>query len=113
MPMSNQNTSRPNNSSSGESRPRQTILRDDEGLVLTASPVENCVLVGVEIQGEPAPLALEDSLDELALLAKTADLVVVGPAHAASGTASPGDPDRLRQAGRDAHAGHRNWAPMS
>ena len=26
----------------------------------------------------PSPLALEDSLDELALLAKTADLVVVG-----------------------------------
>jgi GTP-binding protein HflX len=54
------------------------ILRDDAGLIPTDAPVEEAVLVGVEIQGRPALLSLEDSLAELALLAKTAGLRVVG-----------------------------------
>ncbi len=62
----------------GETRTRQTVLRDEQGLVSTAALVEKALLVGVEIFGRPAPLALEDSLNELTLLAKTADLVVVG-----------------------------------
>ena len=65
-------------SSSDESRSRQTIVRDEHGLVSTAPPVEKAVLVGVEIASLPAPLELDDSLDELTLLAKTAGLVVVG-----------------------------------
>ena len=40
----------------GESRSRQTVVRDDQGLVSTAPPVEKALLVGVEIFGQPAPL---------------------------------------------------------
>ena len=57
---------------SREGRDRERILRDDAGLVSTAPPEERAVLVGVELQNEPELLSLEDSLDELALLAKTA-----------------------------------------
>ena len=52
--------------------------RDDQGLVSTASPDELAVLVGVELTGQPGLLPLEDSLAELALLADTAGLEVVG-----------------------------------
>ncbi len=44
----------------------------------TILPREHAFLVGVEIRGEPALLSLEDSLVELALLADTAGLEVVG-----------------------------------
>lgn len=44
----------------------------------TISPRERAFLVGVEIRGEPALLPLQDSLTELALLAETAGLDVVG-----------------------------------
>ncbi len=44
----------------------------------TRPPRERAFLVGVEIRGEPAALSLDDSLAELALLAETADLEVVG-----------------------------------
>ena len=44
----------------------------------TILPRERAFLVGVEIRGEPALLPLEDSLVELALLADTAGLEVVG-----------------------------------
>jgi GTP-binding protein HflX len=44
----------------------------------TRPPRERAFLVGVEIRGEGAALSLDDSLAELALLADTADLEVVG-----------------------------------
>ncbi len=44
----------------------------------TAQPVERAFLVGVEIRSEEQLLSLEDSLSELALLADTAGLDVVG-----------------------------------
>jgi len=55
-----------------EGRLRQTVARDEAGLVSTAPVEERAVLVGVELQHTPSLLRLEDSLDELALLAKTA-----------------------------------------
>ncbi len=53
-------------------------LRDDQGLIDTFKPEELAVLVGVEISGHPGILTLEDSMTELALLADTAGLTVVG-----------------------------------
>jgi len=44
----------------------------------TQSPRERAILVGVEIRSEGAVLTLEDSVTELALLASTADLDIVG-----------------------------------
>ncbi len=44
----------------------------------TQPPRERAFLVGVEIRGETGALSMEDSLAELALLADTAELVVVG-----------------------------------
>ncbi|HEY70241.1 MAG TPA: GTPase HflX [Anaerolineae bacterium] len=44
----------------------------------TELPRERAFLVGVELQTEPGLLAMSDSLSELALLADTAGLVVVG-----------------------------------
>ncbi len=41
-------------------------------------PQESAILVGVEIKGRPSPWSLEDSLAELARLAETAGLRVVG-----------------------------------
>ena len=46
----------------------------------TAQPRERAFLVGVELRSEPSLLSLEDSLEELALLADTAGLVVIGEA---------------------------------
>lgn len=54
------------------------VPRDDSGLVSTSATVERAVLVGVELNSSPGLLTLEDSLAELALLADTAGLVVVG-----------------------------------
>ena len=44
----------------------------------TLPPKERAFLVGVELRNEPSLLSLDDSLTELALLAKTAGLEVVG-----------------------------------
>lgn len=44
----------------------------------TTPPRERAFIVGVELRSEPTILALEDSLAELALLADTADLEIVG-----------------------------------
>lgn len=44
----------------------------------TLPPRERAFLVGVELRGEPSLLPLEDSLAELALLAETAELEIVG-----------------------------------
>ena len=44
----------------------------------TKHPQENAYLVGVELQNQDNLLSLSDSLDELALLAKTAGIDVVG-----------------------------------
>ena len=46
----------------------------------TRAPKERAFLVGVDIRKEPSLLALEDSLEELSLLADTAGLEVVGEA---------------------------------
>lgn len=44
----------------------------------TTPPRERAFLVGVELRSEPSILPLDDSLAELALLAETADLEIVG-----------------------------------
>ena len=44
----------------------------------TRPPRERAFLVGVELRSEPSLLSLDDSLEELALLADTAGLDVVG-----------------------------------
>ncbi|MCB0187418.1 MAG: GTPase HflX, partial [Caldilineaceae bacterium] len=62
---------------SATERSRRTIQRDDAGLVITQAPREEAILVGVELSGAPGFLALDDSLAELALLARTAGLRVV------------------------------------
>ena len=46
--------------------------------VPTARPAERAFLVGVEVRGEKNAISLEDSLSELALLAQTVDLEIVG-----------------------------------
>ena len=62
----------------GEVRSRRTVTRDAHGMVSTAPLAEITVLVGVELDNQPNLLPLDDSLDELALLAKTAGLQVAG-----------------------------------
>lgn len=57
---------------------RKSLARDEEGLVSTATPTELAILVGVELSALPGLLTLEDSLTELALLADTAGLEVIG-----------------------------------
>jgi len=51
---------------------------DGKRLYPTAVPRRRALLVGAEIASLRSPWPVEDSLDELALLAKTADLEVVG-----------------------------------
>jgi GTP-binding protein HflX len=70
----------PANGAGGDAgeRSRRTVVRDQSGLVSTAPPAEIAVLVGVDIDSIPSLLPLDDSLTELALLAKTADLQVAG-----------------------------------
>lgn len=46
----------------------------------TERPKERAFLVGVELRSAPSLLSIEDSLEELALLAETAGLIVVGEA---------------------------------
>lgn len=64
----------PSSSLASDGRARDRVVRDEAGLVSTAPFEERAILVGVEIQNQPGLLALEDSLDELALLAKTASV---------------------------------------
>ncbi|MCC6458245.1 MAG: GTPase HflX [Caldilineaceae bacterium] len=70
----------PNNNSSqaNEGRSRAHIVRDDSGLVSTAPIAEKAILVGVDLAIAPQLMPLEDSLTELALLAKTAGVSVAG-----------------------------------
>jgi GTP-binding protein HflX len=56
----------------------RNIQRDESGLIDTGEPKEVAILVGVDLMSKPSLLSLEDSLTELALLAKTAGLQVVG-----------------------------------
>src|SRR4029077_2818434 len=44
----------------------------------TAPPTERAFLVGVELKNKPGAFAIEDSMAELARLADTAGLIVVG-----------------------------------
>lgn len=62
----------------GVGRSRRTVHRDEDGLVATKAPREEAILVGVQLSGDPGLLTLEDSLAELALLAKTAGLRIIG-----------------------------------
>lgn len=62
----------------GEPGRRRSLLRDQDGLMATQPPAERAILVGVELSGYPSLLSLEDSLTELALLAKTAGVTVIG-----------------------------------
>ncbi len=55
-----------------------TAFRQGQTPLPTQPPQERAFLVGVEIRGKEGPLPLEDSLEELARLAETAGLVVVG-----------------------------------
>ncbi len=52
------------------------IARDEQGMVVTEVLRERAVIVGAEIQSDPGVLPLDDSLNELALLAHTAGLDV-------------------------------------
>jgi GTPase len=63
---------------SHENRSRVHVVRDEAGMVSTAPPAERAILVGVDLAIAPQLLGLEDSLAELALLAKTSDVSVVG-----------------------------------
>lgn len=70
--MTNPSIFQSQSSLASDGRDRGYIVRDEAGLVSTAPVEERAILVGVELQSQPSLLALEDSLDELALLAKTA-----------------------------------------
>ncbi len=72
------NLNPPDSTTDGDKRSRRTVARDEQGMVTTAPPPELAVLVGVELSSMPGLLTLEDSLAELALLADTADLDVIG-----------------------------------
>ncbi len=95
------------NSAGDGERSRRTVVRDTHGMVSTAPPAEIAVLVGVDIDIMPSLLPLEDSLDELALLAKTADLQVAGRITQRLEAPTSGHADRLGQARRAQAAGHR------
>jgi GTPase len=70
----------PNNETgqASEGKSRAHVVRDDSGLVSTAPPAEKAILVGVDLAIAPQLMPLEDSLTELALLAKTAGVSVAG-----------------------------------
>ena len=61
-----------------DDRSRRTVERDQSGMVSTTPPPERAIVVGIELSGQPGLLPLEDSLVELALLADTAGVEVVG-----------------------------------
>jgi GTP-binding protein HflX len=58
-----------------------TTTTDGKKLHSTAAPRERAFLVGAELTGGRSPWSAEDSLQELALLADTAGLEVVGSAY--------------------------------
>ncbi len=70
-------------------RSRRSVQRDADGMVLTTAPREATIMVGIELSGDPGPLTLEDSLAELALLAKTAGLRIVGTLSQRLATPNP------------------------
>jgi len=55
----------------------------------TRPPRERAFLVGIELRSEPSLLTLEDSLNELTLLADTAGLDVIGEAYQKLDTPNP------------------------
>jgi GTPase len=61
-----------------EKRSRRTTARDEQGMVSTSPPAERAVLVGIQLNGTPGLLSLDDSLTELGLLANTAGVQVIG-----------------------------------
>src|SRR5690348_3060578 len=58
--------------------PEREIQRDEAGLVRTEAPTERVYLVGVDRHEPDAIWDVADSMDELALLADTAGMDVVG-----------------------------------
>lgn len=58
--------------------PEQVVQRDETGLVRTEAPTERVYLVGVDRHEPDAIWDVADSMDELALLADTAGMDVVG-----------------------------------
>jgi GTP-binding protein HflX len=75
--MTNSSLFQSQSSLASDERDRGHIVRDAAGLVSTAPVEERAILVGVELQSQPSLLTLEDSLNELALLAKTAGVRVI------------------------------------
>ncbi len=57
--------------------PCAATVRSPDGLISTTPPMELAILVGVSWLAHPDLLSLEDSLAELALLARTAGVEVV------------------------------------
>lgn len=78
--MTNPNSfsARSENEETGGPDRSKPLLRDEQGLLITAPPTESAVLVGAELRNSPGLLTLEDSLAELALLADTAGMKVLG-----------------------------------
>ena len=77
-PTSFQSTIQSDNLDSGDEGSRRTVARDQHGLVSTSPTIEKAILVGVEIAHHPGLLPLDDSLNELELLAETAGLQTIG-----------------------------------
>jgi GTP-binding protein HflX len=57
---------------------RPALPRDEGGMLPTVPPSERAVMIGVDVRDRPGLLPMEDSLEELALLADTAGIEVVG-----------------------------------
>lgn len=87
--MTNPSIFQSQSSLASDGRDRGYIVRDEAGLVSTAPVEERAILVGVELQNQPSLLALEDSLDELALLAKTASVRAIARITQRLETANP------------------------
>jgi GTP-binding protein HflX len=56
-------------------------LKKHEGYYISEPSQERAYLVGVHIRGSSPLLSVEESLDELAMLAETADMAVIGRTH--------------------------------
>jgi len=66
------------NGSKGNEDHHKPLVRDEQGMIVTAPADERAILVGAELREQPNLLPLEDSLAELALLADTAGVQVIG-----------------------------------
>jgi hypothetical protein len=110
--MTNPSIFQSQSSLASDGRDRGYIVRDEAGLVSTAPVEERAILVGVELQNQPSLLALEDSLDELALLAKTASVRAIARITQRLETANPAT---LIGSGKSRNCAwpSPSWAPTS